>query len=267
MNKYCIYIFLIFWASVGSVNAQKGFEAGGWLGATHYFGDLNPNYDLTHPGVGGGLIVRYNFNDRLNLKFTGNLLHVYGDDTFFDNSFQTNRGLNFKSNVWDFTSELEFNFFSFKPGSPDKFYTPFLGAGFGLFRFNPKATYNGITKELRFLGTEGQNLDEEYFHTKLSGALSGGFKLALNSRWILQLTVSSRWLTTDYLDDVSTTYPDILVVESMRAEEGIATFIDPTDTSYPGKQRGDSVGRDQYTYIGLGLTYFFGGLQCPDISR
>ncbi|GAA5221801.1 DUF6089 family protein [Membranihabitans marinus] len=247
--------------------AQKGFEAGAWLGASFYFGDLNPNYDLTHPGVGGGGIVRYNFNDRINLKFGINYIHVHGDDNYFDNSFQQNRGLNFKSNVLDITSELEFNFFSFEPGSQDHYYTPFLSAGFGIFKFNPKATYDGETMELRYLGTEGQNLDDEYYDTKLSGALSGGFKYAINSRWILQFIVSTRFLTTDYLDDVSTTYPDVLVVQSMRNIDNIAKFIDPTDTSYPGKQRGDSVGMDSYSYFGIGLTYYFGGLQCPDISR
>lgn len=247
--------------------AQKGIEAGGWIGASIYFGDLNPDYDITHPGGAGGAIIKYVFNERLALKFGANYFYLYGNDNYYDNDFQQNRGLNFHSNVWEIGSEIEFNFFAFKPGDREKFFTPFLSAGIGLFKFEPKATYQGITKKLRLLGTEGQNIGEEYLPTKFTGLLSGGFKYALNSRWIVSLVASTRFLTTDYLDDVSTTYPDLLVLESLRNDPHAGLFSDPTDNSYIGKQRGDSVNNDSYNYIGIGVTYFFGGLQCPDISK
>ena len=246
---------------------QKGVEAGGWIGPSIYFGDLNPDYDITHPGVGGGIFAKYVFNDRVNLKVGANYLYVYSDDNFYDNDFQQTRGLNFHSNVWELGTELEFNFFSFKPGDQEKFFTPFLSAGVGLFKFEPKATYQGITKKLRMLGTEGQNIGEEYLPTRFTGLITGGFKYALNSRWILTIMASMRILTTDYLDDVSTTYPDLLVIESLRNDSDAGLFSDPTETSYVGKQRGDSVNNDSYNFIGIGVSYFFGGLQCPDISK
>src|SRR5690606_40541713 len=101
------------------------------------------------PGGGGGLFAKYVFNDRINLKFGVNYLYVYGDDNFYDNDFQKTRGLNFHSNVWDIGTELEFNFFSFKPGDREKYFTPFLSAGEGLFKFEPKDTYQDKTKKLR----------------------------------------------------------------------------------------------------------------------
>ncbi len=266
--KYSIHsIALILCLFSTYASAQKGIEAGGWIGPTIYFGDLNPDYDITHPGVGGGLFAKYVFNERINWKLGFNYLYVYGDDTFYDNDFQQNRGLNFRSNVWDIGTELEFNFFAFRPGDREKYYTPFLSAGVGLFKFNPKATYQGITRELRFLGTEGQNIGEEYMRTSFAGIVSGGFKYAINSRWIVSIIASTRILATDYLDDVSTTYPDLLVIESLRDDPHAALFSDPTETSYVGKQRGDSVNNDSYNYIGIGVSYFFGGLQCPDISK
>lgn len=267
MISRIIILSCICFLTLHNSHAQKGFEAGGWLGATYYFGDLNPDYDLRHPGFGGGGIIRYNFNERLNLRFGANYLYLYGNDNFFSNSFQQTRGLNFKNNVFDLTGELEFNFFSFNPLSREDFFTPFLSAGLGIFKFNPKATYNGVTRELQYLGTEGQNLGEEYFTTKVAGVVSGGVKYALTSRWIIQLIVSTRILSTDYIDDVSTTYPDPLVIESLRDDPDAPLFSDPTETSYPGKQRGDSVDKDNFNFIGIGLTYFFGGLQCPDISK
>ncbi|WP_261395030.1 DUF6089 family protein [Membranihabitans marinus] len=267
LNLKLIISLFIFFICLSVSYGQKGIEAGGWIGPSVYFGDLNPDYDITHPGIAGGLIVKYVFNDRINLKFGANYLYVHGDDLRYDNNFQQQRGLNFRSNVWELGSELEFNFFAFKPGDREKFFTPFLSAGIGLFKFEPKATYQGMTKKLRMLGTEGQNIGEEYASTKFAGIISGGFKYALNNRWILSLTASTRILTTDYLDDVSTTYPDLLVIESLRNDPDAGLFSDPTENSYVGKQRGDSVNKDSYNYIGIGVTYFFGGLQCPDISK
>ncbi len=267
MNYIAHSITLFFGLFVSVASAQKGVEAGGWIGPSFYFGDLNPDYDITHPGVGGGIFAKYVFNERINWKLGLNYLYIRGDDTFYDNDFQRNRGLNFRSNVWDLGTELEFNFFAFRPGDREKYYTPFLSAGIGLFRFNPKATYQGTTRELRHLGTEGQNIGEEYLPTSFTGIISGGFKYAINSRWIVSIIASTRILATDYLDDVSTTYPDLLVIESLRNDPHAALFSDPTENSYPGKQRGDSVNNDSYNYIGIGVSYFFGGLQCPDISK
>lgn len=263
-----IFLAVFFTTLLGfSAYSQKGYEMGGWVGPTIYFGDLNPDYDVTHPGIGGGLIFKRIYNERIALKFGANYLFVKGDDLYYDNSFQQNRGLNFHSNVWELGSELEFNFFPFNPMSRDHFFTPYLSAGIGLFKFDPKATYDGVTRKLRPLGTEGQNIGEEYMTTKFMGIISGGLKYALNSRWILSLNVSTRILTTDYLDDVSTTYPDMVVLESLREDPLAPVFSDPTDNSYPGKQRGDSVNKDNYNYIGIGVTYFIGSLQCPDISK
>lgn len=55
-----------------STFAQRGFEVGAGLGVGYYFGDLNTNYSLAAPGPAGTLIARYNFNNRISLKFSGN---------------------------------------------------------------------------------------------------------------------------------------------------------------------------------------------------
>ena len=59
-----LFFILLFGFSAIITQAQD-WEAGGWFGASSYFGDLNPNYDLSNPEMAGGLILRYNFNKRL----------------------------------------------------------------------------------------------------------------------------------------------------------------------------------------------------------
>ena len=66
MKKYTL--FLLFCTLTLCVNAQRGFEAGGWLGVSNYFGDLNTDFALKDPGYSAGIIGRYNFNERTAFK-------------------------------------------------------------------------------------------------------------------------------------------------------------------------------------------------------
>jgi len=44
-----IIICLIAFSSIAA-HAQKGWELGGWIGASNYFGDLNTNFRINDPG-------------------------------------------------------------------------------------------------------------------------------------------------------------------------------------------------------------------------
>ncbi|MCB0565537.1 MAG: hypothetical protein KDD01_14285, partial [Phaeodactylibacter sp.] len=75
MKKALLFAAIIL-GTFSIAQAQKGWEAGGWLGASYYFGDLNTNYDLSTPGLAGGIIARYNFNNRLCLRMSANYAKV-----------------------------------------------------------------------------------------------------------------------------------------------------------------------------------------------
>ena len=136
--------------------SQKGFEVGGWLGVGHYFGDLNSTYSLKRPGAAGGLIGRYNFNNRISVRLSANYGRVSAYDSDSDNSFQQSRNLSFRSDILEGLGQLEFNFLPYVHGSEDQFFTPYLFGGFGFSYFNPKAELNGEWVALQPLGTEGQ---------------------------------------------------------------------------------------------------------------
>ena len=40
------------------MEAQKGWEAGAWLGGAHYFGDLNTDNEINDLGPAGGAFGR-----------------------------------------------------------------------------------------------------------------------------------------------------------------------------------------------------------------
>ncbi len=249
--------------------AQRGWEVGGSVGASHYFGDLNTNFQLKLPGLSAGVMGRRNFNERIGAKLGFNYANVAGDDALSRNDFEFKRNLNFKSTILEGVFLLEFNFLPYLHGSRDNFYTPYLFGGANVFYFNPRTKYDGKTYDLRSYGTEGQFYGDEYYSIQGGLAYGAGFKIDLNYYWSLNFDVSMRRLYTDYLDDVSTNYPDMRDLEKIRGK----VSVELSDRSLPdaegiklgqrNRQRGDSNNADGYGMFSVGLVYYFGDLKCP----
>ena len=62
MNKSIFRVVLLLIVSMNSLLSQKGPEAGVWLGAGTYYGDLKTRVNLSDLGLAGGANFRYNFN-------------------------------------------------------------------------------------------------------------------------------------------------------------------------------------------------------------
>jgi len=260
-------MFCLFFA-----NAQRGWELGGWLGVSHYFGDLNTEFRIDKPGFAGGLIGRYNFNNRVCLKMSANYGKIAATDANSNNTFEQERNLSFESKVFDGAFQFEFNFLPYIHGSKNENYTPYLFAGFNVYNFNPQGEYEGELVDLRPLGTEGQFRGEEYYATQGGFVYGAGFKIDINYEWSINVEISARRLFTDYLDDVSGVYPDMGDLEALRGE----LAVELSDRSIPdvndvkigqeGRQRGNSKAGDAYVFFGAGIVYYFGSLRCPTIS-
>lgn len=270
-----LFALATFLLVAGSVFGQRGWEAGPWAGTTYYFGDLNTNYNLSRPNLSGGLIARFNFNERVALRFGANYGQVEAYDSDSDNAFERARNLSFRSNIFDAESGIEFNFLPYKHGSQFEFYTPYIFGGLSVFSFNPQAELDGEWIDLRPLGTEGQFKGEEYFTVQLGLSYGIGFKLDLNYEWSLNFEIGARHLYTDYLDDVSTVYPDLRQLQSLRGDAAVALAdrsimipgVSESQLGVPGTQRGNSENNDSYVFLKVGIVRFFGSLQCPGISK
>ena len=272
--KYWILLSFFYLSILLSVQAQRGWEVGGWGGVSNYFGDLNTNFDISRPGIAGGAIFRYNFNERLCIKFSGNYGQVSADDANSSNPYERARNLSFQTSIIDFTTQFEFNFLPYVHGSEEHFYTPYLFGGLSFFHFNPKTEYNDELVELRPLGTEGQFKGEEYYLVQGGLAYGIGFKFDLSEVWSMNVELSGRSLFTDYLDDVSTVYPDKSDLRQLRGD----VAVELSDRSIPidgiegnigqaGRQRGNRNNKDSYVFLGVGFVYYFGDLRCPEYSR
>lgn len=264
-----IALIFLFSSIFLSAKAQKGIEIGAGGGVAYYFGDLNTSFDMTKPGLSGTVFARYNFNPRIDVKIGINYGHVQASDEYSKNVFEKDRNLSFKSDIYEVTGQFEFNFFEYIHGSRDQFYTPYIFSGFTVYNYNPQAELDGEVYDLREYGTEGQFTGDEYYTTTLALAYGIGFKVDLSFAWSLNFEISGRKLYNDYLDDVSTSYPDLADLESLRgpiapllADRSLGRIDDQT-----GRQRGDSKGKDAYFLTNLSLVYYFGSVQCPSVNK
>lgn len=229
---------------------------------------------MSHINIAAGAAARYNFNERIAFKLSANYGNIAADDANSTNPFERSRNLSFQSILMDGAAQLEFNFLPYVHGDKEQFFTPYLFGGLGIFYFNPKTEYEGQLVELRPLGTEGQFKGEEYFSTAGSIVYGGGLKIDLSYEWSLNFMLSARKLMTDFVDDVSGTYPDVDDLENLRGQLAVELSnrsipIDgvPETLGNTGQQRGDSSNNDTYVFLGVGVMYYFGDLRCPPYSR
>lgn len=249
---------------------QKG-EFGITAGLAHYFGDLNTRAGINRPKPAVGAFFRKAFGNYIGLRISAHFLQLGYSDTYSKNDFQKTRNLSFNSNVWEIALQGDFNFFKFVPGDPYHSFTPYITLGVGAFTFDPYAYLNGKKEFLRPLGTEGQligyNGRKPYNTLAISIPLGVGIKYNINDRMNFSIEVAHRFTTTDYLDDVSTTYVGagrFAPLSSAGLLQDRSYEIDPDNIiGVEGRQRGWSKQRDQYIIAEIGLTYNISRYKCP----
>ena len=250
-------------------------EFGVWGGITNYFGDLNTKTSFKFVRPGAGVFYRYNIKYRGAWKTSFNYGIAQFDDAKTNTAWNKQRNLSFKTDIFDVTSIIEFNFFKFdKADSKGKhWWTPYIGTGLTVFFFNPKAKYNGEWHYLQPLGTEGQN-DPSYSGVKkyklysLAIPLVGGFKFSFKRNWNIGIEAGVRKTFTDYLDDVSGKYPSYASLPG--GSTGLAAALSDRSAENggekigkPGYQRGQSPKFDDYLFGGITISYTIMKVQCP----
>jgi hypothetical protein len=268
--RLCALLSSLFLVQASTAFAQmKGWELGGWIGASNYFGDLNTNYRLNRVHPAAGILTRYNFNDRLALRFGASYGKISATDADSKNEYERRRNLSFRSTIVDGAMLMEFNFMPYMHGHRDYYFTPYVFTGPAVFYYKPQAELNGEWYDLAAQGTEGQFRGEEYSTTQGALAYGLGFKLDFSYRWSMSVELSGRKVFTDYLDDVSGTYADWRDIRSLRGDvaAALADRSGEPRLGQPGRQRGNGKNNDMYAFLGVSLQYYFGEIRCPSYNR
>lgn len=253
-------------------------EFGVTVGAAHYFGDLNTRAALNRPKPALGVFYRKQFNNYLAVRVSAHYAQLGYSDIYSNNDFQKRRNLSFNTDIIEFAVHGDFNFFKFIPGDPEHSFTPYITLGLGIFSYNPYAYLDGKKIFLRPLGTEGQNIPykdadgavrKPYGSTAVCLPIGLGIKYNINNQVNLSFQIAQRLTTTDYLDDVSTTY--VGSDKFTTSSNNLTTAGILQDRSYEkgsiigleGKQRGWSKQKDQYVIAEIGLSFNISTYKCP----
>jgi len=249
---------------------QKG-EFGITAGLAHYFGDLNTRTSISRPKPALGAFFRKQFGNYVGLRLSAHYAQVGYSDIYSKNDYQKTRNLSFNSNIWEVALQGDFNFFKFIPTNPDYAFTPYITLGIGVFTYDPYAFTNGKKEFLRPLGTEGQLIAykgrKPYSTLAMCIPLGVGFKYNLSEKFNFSFELAHRFTTTDYLDDVSTTYIGVnkfLPLSTAALLQDRSIEIDKDNPlGVEGRQRGWSKQRDQYIIAEIGVTYNISTYRCP----
>jgi hypothetical protein len=281
MIKKCLTV-LVLASCISTAKAQfleanvLNGEYGVAVGAAHYFGDINTRARLNRPKIAASLLFRKQFGKYIALRLQGTYAKVGYSDVYSENEVQKLRNLSFNSDIFELAVLGDFNFFRFIPGERNYRFTPFVSLGLGFFTYDPYAYLGDEKYFLRPLGTEGQGSAlypdlEPYSTMAFVFPLGVGIKYNLTPRTNLTFEISHRFTTTDYLDDVSTTYAGAAAFEPLPTGEPSPAFL-LQDRSYEltnrpigiaGRQRGISTAKDQYVTAMIGVTFNITSYKCP----
>ncbi len=228
-------------------------KAGTWqvcvdAGTSRYLGDLAEDWDFAHLRLGAsiGSSIQYRLSDRFLARADWGLYYIYGHQAHTRVWYNN---LGFQAINPDFFVGLQFDLLH-QDAPVERI--PYLFGGAGLTYLNPFTEYKGYLIDLAKLQTEGVAYD------RLVGIIRYGLGCPIRSwaRTCIGLEISYTHSLSDYLDDVSGTYPDYAkltdplaaVVSDRAAEIG-------EKPNQPGAQRGNNRANDGYYLLKARFCY------------
>lgn len=240
------------------------------MGVSNYMGDLASGHvEKEEYKLAYGILGRYNYGNYLSFRASISKASVSGSDGLSDErSGRRQRNLSFQSDIYEGALMAEFNIFGYDALENHTQFTPYIFAGLAGFYYNPQGYYENEWIDLQPLGTEGQGMPgygEKYKRFKMSVPMGMGLKVSISEAVNFGMEVGIRRTNTDYLDDVSTNYPDLqLLQEEGDLRASILSYrtpeYDPTASNRnpEGLKRGNPDGNDWYMMSGVTLTINLG---------
>lgn len=251
-----ILLVFLFFGNVNSQTKKRNFrqhEVGVLIGGAYYIGDLNPSkhFNLTQPAFG----VFYRFTPNYRYAFRGgfNFGNIVGDDSQSENADQLQRNLNFKSRIIEFNVVSEFNFLEYRISNDKYKFTSYLFLGLDVFSFNPRGGLDNNWYDLQPLRTEGQS--KKYKLVQVGIPFGIGVKMNVSKKVGIGFEWGPRKIFTDYLDDVSGTYPNI---DANPFSNQLAMRLSDRSKnagSNINEQRGNPNTKDWYFFFGVTLNF------------
>jgi len=260
------------------------FEIGGSLGGMNCFTDLGgrkgigkkfvKDFNAKTTQLCGSMFFSAVYKNEVALRLEATFGNVEAYDSILaavkDNSEERYyRNLSFRSPISEIALEAEIHpFYIF--GDYDEDHTPppvspYLLVGIGYFHFNPEAKLDNNWINLQPLHTEGEGF-AEYPNVKNYKLSQVNFPVGIGARYDvspiinLRAEIVTRFLRTDYLDDVSGRYIDPAIFSEYLSGQDLTNALLLNDrakagaeTAHPGGIRGNPKNNDSYITFNLKL--------------
>lgn len=218
------------------------------VGLSRYLGDLNERFDLAHLRLGLAMsaAVTYRLTDQLALRADAQVYSVRGSH---QNTHLAPNNLSFRSVNPDLSVGVQYDVWP----SQDRNHTiiPYGIVGIGLTYMTPKATYRGNSYSLALLHTEGV----AYNRLPLIARYGIGIPIVSTNRLKGSVEGLYTHVMSDYLDDVSTVYPNqngLTPVAASLSDRGPEVGTAPSPA---GARRGNAKRNDGYLILSARLVY------------
>lgn len=260
--------------SIGGMNCLT--DLGGTKGLGKKF-IRDVNLKNTRPAF--GIYASFIYQEALCGRLELSLGNITAYDSILRNvsastSGRYERGLHFKSTIADLQFAIEIHplFFNTGDEKDPSHFSPYVLVGIGYFSFNPQAKLNGNWYALQPFHTEGQGFKEyperrEYKLHQVNFPMGAGLKYELSPMASIRFEFVYRILTTDYLDDVSTSYidPSFFAKYLTHPQAAIAGQLadrqsekNPAHITTPGQERGNPENKDAFFSLQLKVGILIG---------
>jgi len=260
--------------------AQYALDFGFSAGVANYLGEIGggpgPARDwildmkLDQSRWNPGVFLRYRVDYNLGLNLSLNYARLQGADSLTLNPNRYTRNLSFTNDIFELAATGEYYFYS-QPdvGRTGRYLLDFKAYFFGGiagFYNNPKAQLNGTWYALRPLKTEGQT--KPYSQIQAAIPMGFGFMYTFSRLHRFGWTIGYRLAFTDYIDDVSTLYPDAALLTTPEAQQlsnrtpevaSTPLAADLAQFFVKGAIRGNPKTNDSYLMTSFNYSYVFRG--------
>jgi hypothetical protein len=232
-------------------------------GFSNYQGDLQDKTFTTEQAKAAfGLGVKYDLTTHLALRTNFTYAALAAADKYNRQADLRARNLSFQTKIAEANLLLDYSLFSLETHK----ITPYIFSGIAIFHYNPYAFDSlGNKIYLQPLSTEGQGLTaypnrKPYQLTQVAIPFGGGIRWRFTENVVISYEIGLRKTSTDYLDDVSTTYVDQGVLAAAKGTKAVEMAYRggelKTGQPYPadGTIRGGTKFKDWYYFSGINVS-------------
>jgi len=253
---YLIQIITTLCTLSTSLQAQT-YQLGLMTGGANYQGELQDKY-INLDGISAAVGISAFYSPKPRFNYSAEFIRgtLTGSDAAAG-ARNAARNLQFVTRFYELSFQGRFNFIV----NDEALIIPYATGGVSVFHIDPFTPAEGGRIYLFPLGTEGQGL-REYPDRKMNRHINaailggGGLELRLSDKFNMDFEMVFRKTFTDYIDDVSTNYPNEIALYKARGPIAVRYSYRGAEQEMPeGTMRGNPGTKDMFHVISIRLRY------------